>query len=244
VRTAFPVLKPVAVGAGIAALVLAVFLVVRETSVFAVRTIDVRAGSPRVKAEVRKALEPELGKSLLRIDEGALTRQIEALPDVLSAHFDRSFPNTLDVTVRAERPVLLVRQGSKSWLVSARGRVMRKIHNPRRTRLPRLWLPKNVQLSTGETLPLDEGRTAAAAVAPVARRAYPGGVRTVVSGKGALTLVLGEGTELRLGDLGDLRLKLAIARRILHVAAMHGDSAPAYIDVSVPERPVLAVHQP
>lgn len=243
-RTAIPALKPVAAGAGVAAFVLAVFLVARETSVFAVRTIDIHAGSPRVKAEVRRALEPELGKSLLRVDEGVLTRQLEALPDVVSAQFDRSFPNTLEVTVRAERAVLLVRQGAKSWLVSARGRVMRKIHNPRRSRLPRLWLPKNVQLTTGETLPLDEGRMAAAAVAPIARRAYPGGIRTVVSGKEILTLVLGEGTELRLGDLGDLRLKLAIARRILRVVAVQGDTSPAYIDVSVPERPVLAVHKP
>lgn len=236
-------LKPVAVGAGIATFALAAFLVARETSVFAVRTIEVHAGSPRVKAEVRKALEPVLGKSLLRIDEGALTRELEALPDVLAARIDRSFPNTLEVTVRAERGVLLVRRGSKSWLVSARGRVMRKIDNPRRSRLPRLWLPKDVQLATGETLPLDEGRMAAAAVAPIARRAYPGGVRTVVSGKDALTLVLGDGTELRLGDLGDLRLKLAIARRILAVAASHGETTPEYIDVSVPERPVLAVQQ-
>ena len=85
---------------------------------------------------------------------------------------------------------------------------------------------------------------AAAAVAPIARRAYPGGVRAVVTGKEALTLVLGEGTQVRLGDLGDLRLKLAIARRILHVAAANGDTTPAYVDVSVPERPVLAAHQP
>ena len=92
---------------------------------------------------------------------------------------------------------------------------MRKVDDPRRSRLPRLWVGKSVQLATGETLPLDQGRIAAAAVAPIARRAYPGGVRTVVSGKEALTLVLGEGTEVRLGDLGDLRLKLAIARRIL-----------------------------
>jgi hypothetical protein len=190
-------------------------------------------------------LSPELGRSLLRVDEGALTTRLEALPDILSAKLERSFPNTLVVTAHAERGVMLVRQGAKaSWLVSARGRVMRKIDNPRRSRLPRLWLPKQVQLATGETLPLDEGRVAAAAVAPISRRAYPGGVRTVVSGPQSLTLVLGEGTELRLGDLGDLRLKLAIARRILHVAASNGDAAPVYVDVSVPERPVLEGQQP
>jgi hypothetical protein len=238
------VLKPVAAGAAVVAFVVAVFFVARDTSVFAVRTIEVHSGSPRVKAEVSHALAPELGRSLLRVDEGALTRQLDALPDVLSATFERSFPNTLVVTVHAERAVLLVRQGSSSWVVSARGRVMRKVANPRHSRLPRLWLPKSIQLAAGETLPLDEGRMAAAAVAPIARRAYPGGVRTVVTGKDALTLVLGEGTQLRLGDLGDLRLKLAIARRILHVAATNGDTSPAYVDVSVPERPVLAAQQP
>jgi len=236
--------KPVVVGAAIVAFGVAAYLVARDTSVFAVRTIEVRSGAPRVKAEVQKALSSELGRSLLRVDEGALTRQLEALPDVLSARFERSFPNTLVVTVHAERAVLLVRQGSTSWVVSARGRVMRKVDDPRRSRLPRLWLPKSIRLAIGETLPLDEGRVAAAAVAPIARRAYPGGVRTVVSGKEALTLVLGEGTEVRLGDLGDLRLKLAIARRILRVAASNGDISPAYVDVSVPERPVLATQQP
>jgi cell division septal protein FtsQ len=235
--------KPIAVGAALAVLAVSAFFVARDTSVFAVRTIDVHSGSPRVKAEVVKALRPELGRSLFRIDERALTRRLEALPDVVSARFDRSFPNTLMVTVHAERAVLLVRQGAKSWVVSSRGRVMRKLENPRRSPLPRLWLPKSVQLTTGETLPLDEGRSAAAAVAPI-RRAYPGGVRTILSGKEALTLVLGGGTQLRLGDLGDLRLKLAIARRILHVAATNGDTTPAYVDVSVPERPVLAAHQP
>ena len=56
-----------------------------------------------------------------------------------------------------------------------------------------------------------------------------------------LTLVLGGGLELRLGDGGDLRLKLAIARRILRRT---GPRVPAggYLDVSVPERPVLSVN--
>jgi cell division septal protein FtsQ len=241
---AFRFLRPAAVGAAVAAFALAAYFVARDTSVFAVRTIEVHTGSPRVKGEVEKVLASELGRSLLRIDESLLTRRVEALPDVVSARFERSFPNTLEVTVHGERAVLLVRQGAGSWVVSARGRVMRRVAVPRRSRLPRLWLPKSVRLSVGETLPLDQGRMAAAAVAPIARRAYPGGVRAVVTGTDALTLVLGKGTQVRLGDLGDLRLKLAIARRILHVAATNGDTTPAYVDVSVPERPVLAAHQP
>ena len=42
--------------------------------------------------------------------------------------------------------------------------------------------------------------------------------------------------QVRLGDAGDLRLKLAIAKRILRVVG--GTAATGYVDVSVPERPV------
>ena len=136
--------------------------------------------------------------------------------------------------------MLLVRQGSSSWVVSSRGRVMRKVENPRRSSLPRLWLPKTVQIAVGETLPRYDGKLAAAAVAPIAPGVFHGGVRTVASSPSGLTLVLASGPQIRLGDIGDLRLKLTIARRILEIAASSTSSTPpAYVDVSVPERPVL-----
>ena len=48
--------------------------------------------------------------------------------------------------------------------------------------------------------------------------------------------MLGGGLELRLGDGGDLRLKLAIARRILRRTGA-ASAGGGYLDVSVPERP-------
>jgi hypothetical protein len=58
-------------------------------------------------------------------------------------------------------------------------------------------------------------------------------------GKDELTLILGGGLQVRLGDTGDLRLKLAIARRILaRTGAALGGTG--YLDVSVPLRPVLS----
>jgi hypothetical protein len=97
---------------------------------------------------------------------------------------------------------------------------------------------RDVPLAVGGALP---ARLAAAARAASAGRGagLPGGLRTVEVGSDALTLVLGSGLEVRLGDDGDLRLKLAIARRIL---AQTGAAAAGtgYVDVSVPERPVLS----
>jgi hypothetical protein len=55
-----------------------------------------------------------------------------------------------------------------------------------------------------------------------------------------LTLLLGSGLELRLGELRAIRLKLAIATRILPDILAHGGYA--YVDLSVPERPVAGVN--
>jgi POTRA domain, FtsQ-type len=234
-------LKVTAVAAALVLVALGGYMIARETSVFAVRTIEIVGSSPRVKAEVRRALVPELGRSLLRVSAGEIDREISSIPDVVSVHVARSFPSTLRVTVRAERAVLLVRQGRASWVVSSFGRVMRKIDNPHRSSLPRLWLPsKNIQVTVGETLPPLDGKIAAAAVAPIAPGSFRGGVRTVDSNTDGLTLVLVSGPQIRLGDIGNLRLKLTIARHILRIAATDGSTtAPAYVDVSVPERPVL-----
>jgi hypothetical protein len=94
-----------------------------------------------------------------------------------------------------------------------------------------------VQLTVGAPSPAAV-TGAATALAALRGAPLPGGVRFVRGGARELTLISNGGLELRLGDTGDLRLKLAIARRILRTtgAATVGEG---YLDVSVPERPVL-----
>jgi hypothetical protein len=53
--------------------------------------------------------------------------------------------------------------------------------------------------------------------------------------EGQLVLVLGTGTEVRLGTADDLPLKLAVARRVLDQV----EASPEYVDVSVSERAVV-----
>lgn len=205
----------------------------RETSVFAVRSVDVRGSRPAVAAQVEQELAPALGQSLLAVDLERVRRRAEALPTVLAVSFDRAFPHTLRVFVTPERPVAVARQGAGSWLVSARGRVMGELERGARRGLPRLWLKRDVKIEVGA---LFGGDTASAvrAVAPLARNPLPGRVSLVRVTPDELTLVQRSGLEVRLGDASDLALKLAVARRILPALAGVG----GYLDVSVPERPV------
>jgi hypothetical protein len=98
-------------------------------------------------------------------------------------------------------------------------------------------VPHNVAIKVGSTLAPEGGGLAAAAVAPLVGTPLFGRVRFVVAGGKQLTLELRSGIQVRLGDPGDLRLKFAITRRI--IALLGSDVTHGYVDVSVPERPVL-----
>jgi cell division protein FtsQ len=235
-----PTGRSVLVGLALLALGLGGYGAARETSLFAVQSLDVRGGTPQLRTQVRAALQDEVGRSLLTVGGGAVGARVAALPGVRSFTYDRAFPHTLRVVIRRETPVLVVRRvpGKDAFLVGASGRVIRKLANSRLSHLPRLWVTSDVTLAPGGTLP---AKLAAAAHAVSAGRGagLPGGVRTVQVGADSLTLLLGGGLQVRLGDDGDLRLKLAIARRILAQTGAAGAGA-AYVDVSVPERPVLS----
>jgi len=227
---------------GFALLVLAVggYFVARNTSLFAVRTLEVRGGTPAIRDAVRSALRDELGASLIQVDEAAIEQRLAPLSGVRSFRFDRAFPHTLTVIVQAERPVLVLRQGDRAYLVGATGRVVRPLAHPHLSSLPRLYVKKDVSVAVG-SVPASEVGSGAYAASVVRGVRLTGGVRFVRAGTGELTLILGGGSdfELRLGDTSDLRLKLAIARRIL-AATGAATGGPGYLDVSLPERPVLS----
>jgi cell division protein FtsQ len=214
------------VGAGVGAYVLA-----RQTSLFALNRIEVEGAPPGVAAEIRSTLATYRGESLVRFDTRAASRMLASVAEVAGARFDRAFPHTLTVRVRLERPVAVLRQGSDAWLVSASARVLRKLERPY-PHLPRIWVQRSVDIAVNSTL-AGPGARGVAAVAPLGPLRVGADVRQVLTADGELTLVLGSGTELRLGNSGDIRLKLSIAKQLIPLTP-----GAVYVDVSVPERPV------
>jgi cell division septal protein FtsQ len=208
------------------------YIAARQTSLFALDRIEVTGAPAPVAARIRSALSDYQGRSLVRFDGTDARRRIAGVSEVANATFDRDFPHTLKVRVRLERPVAVLRRGSAAWVVSASARVLQQLEHKPYPRLPRIWLPAATDVSVNATL----GGIAAmgiAAVAPLRPLHIGADVRQVLTSDRELTLVLGTGTELRLGDSGDLRLKLSIAKQILPIA-----NGASYLDVSVPERPV------
>lgn len=206
----------------------------RETSVFAVTTIDVRGARAPLADDVASALEGLNGASLVALGERDVERRLARLPWVAEIAYDRAFPHTLRVFVTPERPLAVLRRGADAWLVSARGRVLEEMPRAARPLLPRVWLPARAEPRVGRVAPV-EAAAAVRALAPAAGGPFLRRVRFVRLGEESVTLVLRSGLEVRLGEPNDVPLKLEIARRILPSLL-----APGYVDLSVPERPVAA----
>jgi cell division protein FtsQ len=227
--------RSLAVGFTLIALAGGAYLVARETALFAVQQIDVEGASPALSARIRAALEPLDGTSLVSFGRGAADRRLAAFPEIASVEYDRDFPNTLRVRVTVERPVAVLRRATDAWLVSGSGRVLGALAPGSYPPLPRIWLPAGTSVTVGAAVGAAVETGQALTVATVLRTArFPMHVLAVRDdGGGQIVLQVSGGREVRLGDMSNLNVKLAVAAAVLP----HAADAP-YVDVSVPSRAV------
>ncbi|HEX5469103.1 MAG TPA: FtsQ-type POTRA domain-containing protein [Gaiellaceae bacterium] len=220
------------------------YVAARETPLFALRTVEVQGVSGDVRASVLREVDELRGDSLVALDGGALARRLEALPSVLSVGYDRAFPHTLRLVVRPERPVAVVVQGDDDWVVSVRGRVIGPVETDAEHDLPRIRYRLEQPLTTGGFVPDAGTRMLLSALAAAPRRmALP--IRSArLEEDDELTLVLtGEGGTrplLLLGEASDVALKLRVAALVLRKLGAEERASLAYLDVSLPDRPVAS----
>jgi cell division protein FtsQ len=210
----------------------------RETSMFAVGTIQVEGASPALTRAVQRELTRYDGRSLVTVDGAAVAQQAAGLPAVRSAVVDRAFPHTLRVRVTPELPVAVLRRGTDAFLVSARGRVIAPVELRTHHSLPRVWLPATTELELGSLLGGESGGLAARSLAAFVGSGFTSRITFVRALDGQITLGLRGGLEVRLGAPADLRAKIAIARAIVPGLAFPSRGGPDYLDIAVPERPV------
>lgn len=236
-----PSRRALTVAAAVAAVVALAYLAARTTPLFAVKTVEVKGASPEGTAQVKAAVDRFLGTSLVGLDGDDIIRRVESLPTVVSADYDRAFPHTLTIFVQPERPVALVAYRGTRWLVSVRGRVMRRAREGELQTYPRIELGGTRSPALGETLAAPSVLVPLEALAQV-EKSFPVRIRLAVLEAGELTLTLEEKTEVRLGDPVDVDVKLAAAASVLSALSSEERADLAYVDVSLPERPVTAAN--
>jgi cell division protein FtsQ len=221
----------------VAAALLLLYAAARFSSLFALEKLELSGGGPAAREQVRATLRPLLGTSLIALDQAEVRRRLEALPTVRSARIDRAFPHTLRITLVYERPLAVVESGEDAWLVAAEGRVIRAIDAEKARGRPVVQAEAGSSLAPGATVQSEDVRTALAALRQLPK-GFPERVESASVSGGAVTLVLAEGMEIRLGEARSLALKLAVAGRVLRSMSADDAGALAYLDISVPERVV------
>lgn len=207
------------------------YLIARETSIFGVQRIEVEGAPPALAAQIRSALAPLEGTSLVSFGRSDADRRLAGIPQIASVRYDRAFPHTLRVRVSVEQPVAVLRKASDAWLVAGSGRVLSTLQPGSYPPLPRIWLAAETDVAVGSPVETGDAIRVAAALPAAHLPAHVLAVRD--DGGGQLVVQLTGGREVRLGDASNLLVKLAVAAAILP----HADGA-AYVDVSVPTRAV------
>jgi len=226
-----PSARSVAIGCTLLALGGGGYLIALKTSVLAVQRIQVDGAPPALAAQIGSALAPLEGTSLVSFSRSDADRRLASLPQIASVRYDRSFPHTLRVDVTVEKPVAVLRKASDAWLVSATGRVLEMLKPGSYPPLPRIWLAAETNVAVGASIETGDAVRVAASLPAAHLPLRVLAVRDDLEGQ--LVIELTGGREIRLGDPSNLSVKLAIAAAILPHAL-----GAAYVDVSVPSRPV------
>ena len=197
----------------------------RQTSVFGLETIEVKGAPREVKRDVRAALAPLEGTSLVALDPGEVERMLAAVPVVKSAHVDRAFPHTLTIGSSRNGRLPSIAPAPTAWLVAESGRVLATLEADRAPALPRIRTTVERDPTVGASLAGDEARPALAVLAAVPRR-LPGQVLYAQIDETGVTLVLAEtNQEIRLGEPRDVEQKLAAAVAVLRALPPRGAGA-------------------
>jgi cell division protein FtsQ len=214
------------------------YVVARQSSMFAVTRIEITGAPAPIAAQARRVLASFDGASLLRLDGGEVVSTLEGLPSIYRASYDRDFPHTLRIRLAPERPVAVLRRGAQSWLVSARGRVIRPLSRGALPSLPRIWLGTSAVVAVGAVLHDASGSLASHVLTSFRGIGLGGRIAFVKATHGRIVAGLRGGLELRLGPPIDLGLKLTVARSVLPTLAAPAAGGPRYLDLTLPERPV------
>ncbi len=220
----------IALGLLVAALAAGYWFWLRESSLVEVREVEVK-GVTVNEVEVATALEAEAVRmTTLDVDEGALASAAGRFPTVSSIRVDSSPLHKLEIEVTERLPAAVAELGGAEVPVSADGYLLRGVEPP--ADLPALELSEPVRdARLGEH---DADQAALLGEAPEELR------KTIETARfddaeGGVSVELRNGIELRFGDASEAAAKWAAAAALLASPEL---GEPAYLDVSVPDRPV------
>jgi cell division protein FtsQ len=195
--------------------------VVFFSSWLATEQVDVGGTHIVSSDEVRKVAEIDLGTPLVRVDLDAARDRIEALAAVDSATVHRSWPHTIEITVKERVPLATVLRGGQ-WLAMDDEGVLFRPTPIRDTGLPIVALSPSADGSARHEV--------ASVVAALPDNLMTQTRRVRARSMDSITLNLADGRSVRWGSADESQRKVEVLAILLKRKA-------SVYDVSVPEQP-------
>ena len=214
----------------LAALAAAYFLWFRDSSFVAVDTVSVVGVEDR--PELASRLESEaLEQTTLNVDEAALAAVVADDPAVRGVTATPDFPHSMSIAVDLRDPVAYV--PAAGVIVAGDGVILD--HADERPENMAVIEVQDAETAAGKAL---EGNALSVAqtIGPVPPPLLEKVDSARMDAEYGVVVTVGDGIELRFGDRADTALKWRAAAAVLADPKL--DTA-AYIDLSVPDRPVV-----
>lgn len=209
-------------------LLLATFMIVRESSLVEVREVEVTGASGREADRVRAALEGAArDMTTLHVDLEALRTAVAPYPSVKDVSVSTDFPHAMRIEVIQHVPVAVVGVDGRDVPVAADGTLLRRSSAKGLPVVPMRTPPAGDRIGAGVTARI----VAALGAAPAALLQR---IENVYLGGRGLTLRLDSGTVVYFGSTGRVAAKWAATARVLADPSSRGAT---YLDVRLPERP-------
>jgi cell division protein FtsQ len=221
--------RALALAAAALVLVAGYYLWLRDSSVFAVDEVEVE-GATVNRDEVAAALEDVAGEmTTLHVDDEKLREAVSRFPTIASIEADASLPSSLTITVTERLPVARVSEDGEDLAVSADGFVLRGVGVDRQALPPVEAVVEGVRVDADGA---EQAAIAGAAPAELRERIVE---LAFDPERGGVVVEIEGAPELRFGDGSDPSEKWDAVVSVLSNPEL---GSPAYLDASVPERPV------
>lgn len=204
------------------------WMLVRDSSLVAVRTVRVLGSTSSAEPRIRDALEAAgKGMTTLHVREADLRRAVASFPSVAGLRVRTDFPHGLIVEVLERHPVAVFASGDRLVAVSAGGLLLRDIAAP--DDVPEIAAAAPLAGDrVGDGKLLSALAVADAAPVPLRKRTI-----RIEWGARGLTAELEAGPPLIFGTADDAATKWAGAARVLAEPSAGGAT---YLDLRVPGR--------
>ena len=203
----------VLIGLAVAVVLGAVVWLFLFSSVFRLEPGNVGANEWVSESQVLDIARQQSGKSLFLVSDGAVEKQIKAIPGVTSAKSKKQLPNSLEVTIKAQKPAAMLKTSEDHMTaVDSKGRVLNSVSGVSVEGIPVIEV-QNVDASLSRR-PIKEALKILSSLPESMRNSI---TKVTAATLDSITTELNGGDRVIVwGDSSDLKLKKAVVDKIVN----------------------------